>query len=125
MHNMNNGLNDFINKTIENTDDYIWITFSKKCGYSFMFPFLKNDSINALYRHLDILWDNNCNLIWLEINNQTVIIRRSDNRTIREFITNNNILRDNYHVFFQTLSYNNILNISCNNHNDHDCKNID
>jgi hypothetical protein len=122
---MNNGLNDFINKTIENTDDYIWITFSKKCGYSFMFPFLKNDSINALYRHLDILWDNNCNLIWLEINNQTVIIRRSDNRTIREFITNNNILRDNYHVFFQTLSYNNILNISCNNHNDHDCKNID
>jgi hypothetical protein len=119
---MNNRLHDFMNKTIENTDDYIWITFSKTCEYSFIFPFLKNDSINALYRHLDILWDNNCNIIWLESNNGNIIINRSDNRTIREFITNNNILRDNYNVFFQTISYNNIMNISSNNH---DCKNID
>jgi hypothetical protein len=119
---MNNRLNDFINKSIENTDDYIWITFSKQCGYSFIFPFLKNDNINALYRHLDILWDNNCNIIWLEYNNGKIIINRSDNRTIREFITNNNILRDNYNVFFETVSYNDIQNISNNNHN---CKNID
>jgi hypothetical protein len=114
-----------MNKTIENTDDYIWITFSKTCDYSFIFPFLKNDSINALYRHLDILWDNNCNLIWIENNNGKIIVSRSDNRTIREFITNNNILRDNYNVFFETVSYNNIMNISHDNHNNHDCKNID
>ena len=121
---MNNRLHDFINKTIENTDDYIWITFNKSCGYSFVFPFLKNDSISALYRHLDILWDNTCNMIWLEINNEMIIISRGDNRTIREFITNNNILRDNYNVFFDTISYNTIENrISCN-HNNHNCKNI-
>jgi hypothetical protein len=118
---MNNRLHDFMNKTIENTDDYIWITFSKSCGYSFIFPFLKNDSINALYRHLDILWDNTCNMIWLEINNERIIISRGDNRTIREFITNNNILRDNYNVFFETVSYNNIVN----NNNNHNCKHID
>jgi len=109
---MNNQLHDFINKTIENQNDYIWITFSKSCGYSFIFPFLRNDNINALYRHLDILNINNSILIWLEYNNQKVVINRSDNRTIRDVIVDNNT------VYFETINYNHII------HGHHDCKHI-
>ena len=43
---------------IQNTNDYVWIKFTKCCGYSIMFPFVLNDSIQSLYRHIDLLWKN-------------------------------------------------------------------
>ena len=51
---------------IQNTNDYVWVKFVKCCGYSVMFPFVLDDSIQSLYRHIDLLWKNcSINLIWL------------------------------------------------------------
>jgi hypothetical protein len=86
----NNDINDFVENTKNNSSDYSWIRFSKGCnGYSFMFPFVKNDSIQSLYRVLDAMYKEQYITI-LDENNK--IIHRSDTRCIRDYLRNNNIL---------------------------------
>jgi hypothetical protein len=75
---------------IQNTNDYVWIKFVKCCGYSVMFPFVLDDSIQSLYRHIDLLWKScSINLIWLFVQNEKIVITRGDQRTIRQFINDN------------------------------------
>ncbi len=85
-----NDINDFVQNTKNNSSDYSWIRFSKGCnGYSFVFPFVKNDSIQSLYRVLDAMYREQCVTIWDENNK---VIHRSDTRCIRDYLRNNNIL---------------------------------
>ena len=117
-----------------NTDQYVWFKFTKCCGYNITFPFLYNDSIQSLYRHIDILWNHSTvNMIWLENSNNNIelrqIITRGDTRTIKQFIQDNQLYRPNfgivYNVFFDTGNYDTHLNKSINDHiNNHNCKNI-
>jgi hypothetical protein len=86
----NNDINDFVQNTKNNSSDYSWIRFSKGCnGFSFIFPFVKNDSIQSLYRVLDAMYKEQYITIWDE---QNKIIHRSDTRCIRDYLRNNNIL---------------------------------
>ena len=106
---------------IQNTNDYVWVKFVKCCGYSIMFPFVLDDSIQSLYRHIDVLWKNcSINLIWFVNNeNQKIVITRGDQRTIRQFINENLIYRPDfgiiYSVFFDVDTHQKYLY----NHNHH------
>jgi len=119
---------------MQNTNDYAWFKFKKCCGYSIMFPFVLDDNIQALYHHIDVLWKNNTiNIIWFEKNDNDkninedgkMVITRGDQRTIRQFIYDNNLYRHNfgiiYNVYFDTVGHHNYLNSHIHNNN---CKNI-
>ena len=112
--------NDFMNRTKYNTDDFVWILFEKPCGYSFIYPFPKNASINILYQHLDSLWTDTINHIWTT---EGIIISRNNLIRIRTWIneSNNQPISFSpfvYRVFFDTYS---TPNINLNNH--HNCCN--
>lgn len=124
--NYNNDENTIMNTThlmIQNTNDYVWFRFQKRCGYSIVFPFLLDDSIQSLYRHIDLLWKNcSINLIWfLDENNRELVITRGDNRTIRQFICENRIYRPNfgiiYSVNFDVENHHNYIHHHTPNHN--------
>jgi hypothetical protein len=124
--NYNNDEMSILNNThlmIQNTDNYVWFRFQKRCGYSIMFPFVLDDSIQALYRHIDLLWKT-CpiSLIWfVDDNNRELPIMRGDHRPIRQFIIDHKIYRSNfgiiYNVRFEIDGYHNFL--YHNTHNDH------
>ena len=105
-----NELNDLVN---QHTDTYVWFKFNKSCGYYVVFPFLLDDSIQSLYRHIDVLWKYNTNnIIWIV----KEVIKRGDPRTIREYIYDNDMHKHDYdifyHVYFETNSnnFNNLIN---------------
>jgi hypothetical protein len=97
-----NEIKNCTNILIQNTYEYAWIKFVKCCGYSIMFPFVLDDSIQSLYRHIDLLWKNcSINLIWLfNSQNEKIVITRGDNRTIRQFIHENLIYRPNFGIIY-------------------------
>lgn len=104
MNTNHNDVNEIKNATlrmVQNTDDYLWIRFEKCCGYSVIFPFLQDDSIQALYHHIDVMWKNSSlNLIWFVFNNQRIPICRGDNRTIRQFIRDHRIYREDFGIIY-------------------------
>lgn len=107
---------------VQNTHDYAWIKFVKCCGYSIMFPFVLDDSIQSLYRHIDVLWKNcSINLIWFYNQNEKIVITRGDQRTIRQFINENRIYRPHfgiiYSVFFDVDTHEKYLYNHNHNHN--------
>jgi hypothetical protein len=116
---------------VQNTNDYVWIKFMKCCGYSIMFPFVLDDSIQSLYRHIDLLWKNcSINLIWFHNKNnknEKVVITRGDQRTIRQFVNENLIYRQNfgiiYSVYFDVDTHKNYL-YNHNHNNDNFGKDI-
>ena len=131
--NNENDKNSIMNNThlmIQNTDDYVWFRFQKSCGYSIIFPFLIDDSIQSLYSHIDLLWKM-CpiNLIWfVDDNNRELPIMRGDRRTIRQFIIDYKIYRSNfgiiYTVRFDIQNHHNFLYHAKDNHHDHDHDNM-
>lgn len=118
----NNLLDDFLTLTSSNTD-YIWVKFTKPCGYSFVFPFLKNCPSSSLYTHIDSYWSDTNNTIW---NNNGDILHRSHNKTIRDWINETRMISETsvgqpllYSINFDISSYdlNNIRNNHNHNHN--------
>ena len=98
--------------TMLTNDDYMWVNFTKPCGYSVMHPFLRNDSVQALYRYLDHCWTNSNNVIWfLHPDNpiHRIVIDRSLTETLYSFFHRHNILRrhprTSYTLYFDTQSY--------------------
>jgi hypothetical protein len=78
----NKYLTDFVNLTCI-SDDYVWFEFRKPCGYSFCFPFIKNNPTSSLYSHLDSLWHSTNNFIW---NHNGQMLSRAYNKSIRDWI---------------------------------------
>ena len=100
-------INECVTNLLSNQDDFLWVNFTKPCGYSFMCPFQRNDSIQALYRHLDNLWVGNQHVIWFQRNDMMLLyLNRSEQLSIRDFLLRNNICRANhkmsYHVYFDS-----------------------
>jgi hypothetical protein len=79
----NNYLTNFVTLTTTISDDYIWFEFRKPCGYSFIFPFIKNSPSSALYSHIDSLWHCTNNFIW---NQKGELLSRAYNKSIRDWI---------------------------------------
>jgi hypothetical protein len=111
-NNEQNKINDCVFTLLTNADDYMWVNFTKPCGYSIMHPFLRNDSVQALYRYLDHIWTNTNILIWFQHPdnpNRTVVIERSLNETLRSFLHRHRILRSpahtSYTLHFDTQPY--------------------
>ena len=119
---------EYFNKVKNNFDDYTWILFEKPCGYSFLYPALRNSPINSLYQHLDHLWTTSNNQIWTV---DGTFINRSDYRTIRSFISENQYKPISsktfplvYKIHFDTSNYSINHSHECNNIMDNNRKNI-
>jgi hypothetical protein len=140
-HNDHPEIMNGVHMLIEQHNDYVWVKFKKCCGYQIIFPFLAKDSIQALYRHIDTLWDfTTVHLIWVESpeNHQynqygKVVIPRGDRRTIQQFFLDNHVHRPlsehMYTVYFDIGNHNDYLlsNSHCNsnkNINSNSNKNI-
>jgi hypothetical protein len=109
----NNYLNDFLTLTSNNTD-YVWFKFSKPCGYSFIFPFLKDSPSSILYTHIDSYWKNTNNII---MNQKGEILYRTYNKSIRQWICDSNMVSETsigepllYTIYFNVLNYENNIN---------------
>ena len=112
---------DFLQITKNNHDDFVWILFEKSCGYSFIFPFLKNSNTFVLYNHLDCLWNTTVNHIW---NQYREYLPRESGLKIRDWILKSNMTSLTsigypivYKVYFNTGSVPNNNNTCCNNNN--------
>ena len=115
-------IDDYMNKIRYNSDDFVWILFQKPCGYSFINPFPRNAPVNALYNHLDCLWSDTINHIWLSSNsnNTGMYINRNNMTKIRTWLSENNITSFSsyplvYRVYFDTQTVPN-LSLNCNKH---------
>ena len=104
-------INECVSSMLTN-DDYMWVNFTKPCGYSIMQPFLRNDSVQALYRYLDHCWTNTNNVIWFKHPDnarRNIVIERSITETLYTFFHRHNILRPHrntsYTLYFDTQSY--------------------
>jgi hypothetical protein len=107
-------INECLTNLLTNQDDFLWINFMKPCGYNFMYPFQRSDTVQALYRHLDNLWAGNQIMVWFQPRNDAhvIILNRSEHSSIRDFLYRHHILRSNelsYNVFFETTPYHNPL----------------
>jgi len=104
-------MNECFTTLLTNQDDFLWINFIKPCGYKFMYPFQRSDTIQALYRHLDNLWVGNHIMVWFQPQNDArriIYLNRSDHLSIRDFLYQHHILRSNemsYNVFFDTIPH--------------------
>lgn len=117
----NNLLDNFITLTSNNTD-YVWFKFKKSCGYSFVFPFLKNCPASNLYSHIDGYWSETNNIIW-NLNGE--ILHRSYNKSIRDWINQSKMVSETpigepllYTINFDVSSYN-LNDIQNNHHHEH------
>ena len=138
-------MNECFTTLLTNQDDFLWINFIKPCGYKFMYPFQRSDTIQALYRHLDNLWVGNHIFVWFQLPAPAaaaahiIYLNRSDHLSIRDFLYRHHILRSNemsYNVFFDTIPhqhppfapqlplYKNVNNMNMNNNNNNNNVNV-